>query len=146
MSGLLDGLIVAADPSANHLTLVPGGVVPDQHQSRDFASGEVLTTRTQEVDGDGADRTAIHEAQQHLVGVQGTLAQEQSVTGQSFGIGVLLAAFQFLKVGHGICVFPAVLIGLGQPTPPHFIAETQRPCRMGQDQADQSVPTVFFLT
>jgi hypothetical protein len=73
----------------------------------------MLTTRGQEVDGDRTDRTAIHEAQQYLLGMPRTLAQEQSVTGQGFGIGVLLAPFQFFKAGHGIRVHPAVLIGLG---------------------------------
>ena len=31
----LDGLIVAAQPSANHLTLVPRGVIPDQDEDAD---------------------------------------------------------------------------------------------------------------
>ncbi len=35
LASLLDRLIVAAQPGANHLTLVPGGVVPDQDENRD---------------------------------------------------------------------------------------------------------------
>ena len=35
LASLLDRLIVGALPSANHLTLVPGGVVPDQDENRD---------------------------------------------------------------------------------------------------------------
>ena len=61
-------------------------------------------------------------------------------------IGVLFAACEFLQVGYGIGVHPAVLLGLGQAAPPHLIAEAQRPGRMGQDQMDQSVPAFFFLT
>jgi hypothetical protein len=137
---------VAVDPGAKQLTLVPGGIVPHQHQGCDAPRGQVLAARGQEVDRDRADRAAIHQAQEHLVGLGVLAAQQESVTRQRFGIRVLFAASAFLQVGQGIGVYPAVLIGLGQSTPPHLITEPQRPCPMGQDQADQAVPAVFFLT
>src|SRR6266566_2197684 len=129
LAGLLDGLIVAAHPSANHLTLVPRGVIPDQHESRNRWRGKLLATGGQEVDGDRADGTAIDKAQEHLVGRLGTATQQHSITGQCFWISVLFPAFQFLQPRPLITIDPAMLIGLSQPTPPDLIEETEGPVR-----------------
>ncbi len=131
LAGLLDGLIVAAHPSANHLTLVPRGVIPDQHESRNRLRGQLLATRGQEVDGDRADGTPIDKAQEHLVGRLGTATQQHSRTGQCFWLRVLFPAFQFLQPSPVIPVYPAMLIGLSQPAPPDLIEETKRPGRVG---------------
>jgi hypothetical protein len=60
-------------------------------------------------------------------------------------IRVLLAACEFLQMGHGALLLPAVLIGLGQPTPPHLIAEAQREGADGQPPGGSGDPGFFFL-
>ena len=117
LAGLFDRLIVAAHPSANHLTLVPRGVIPDQHESRNRLRRKLLATRGQEVDADPASGTPIDKAQEHLVGRLGT-TQEHSITGQCFWLSVLFSAFEFLQPSPLIPVYPAMLIGLSQPAPP----------------------------
>jgi hypothetical protein len=37
-----------------------------------------------------------------------------------------------------------MLIGLGQPTPPHFVAKTQRPRGVAHGSLDQLVAPFFF--
>src|SRR5712692_7642285 len=143
-AGLLDRLIVAAHPSANHLTLVPRGVIPDQYESRNRLRRQLLATRGQEVDGDRADGTTVDKAQEHLVGMLLTATQQHSITGQGFRINLLFAACEFLQPSHVILIYPAMLIGLSQPTPPDLIEETERPGRMGQHQTDQAIPSGFF--
>src|SRR5713226_5733480 len=143
-AGLLDRLMVAAHPSANHLPLVPRGVIPDQHESRNRLRRKLLATRGQEVDGDRADGTPIDKAQEHLVGRLGTTTQQHSITGQCFWISVFFPAFEFLQPSPVILIYPAMLIGLSQPAPPDLIEETERPGRMGQYQTDQAIPSGFF--
>src|SRR5947207_213588 len=88
---LLDRLIMLAEPITNDLTFVPRGVIPDQYQGCDILGRQVLTTGSQEIDGDRTHRTTIYKAQQHLICLRGP-SQEQSVTSQCHGIAVLLAA------------------------------------------------------
>lgn len=96
LASLLDRLIVAAQPGANHLTLVPEGVVPDQDENRDRLRCQMIATYVQKIDGDRADGTAIHKAQEHLVGMLGTAAQQHAITRQGFGIRVLAARVRVL--------------------------------------------------
>lgn len=117
----------------------------NQHQGPDALRRQLLAARRQELDGDGTDRTAIHETQEHLLALFVMAAQQQPGARERFGIGVLFAALELLEVRYGIGIHPAMLLGLGQPTPPHLITEAQRPSRMSQDQAYQAVPTFFFL-
>src|SRR5947207_6218984 len=102
---------MVTEPSTDDLTFVPRGVIPNQYEGRDRLSNEMLTTSTQKVDGDPTSRTTIHETQQHLICLLGS-SQQQSITGESLGIGILFAPFFFLQPGHVIFVDPAVLIRL----------------------------------
>jgi hypothetical protein len=54
------------------------------------------------------------------------------------------AAAAFLQLGRGIGVRPALLIRLGQPTPPDFVAKAQGPRRLRHRPLDQTVAPVFF--
>ena len=143
LAGLLDRLVVAPHPGANHLTLLPRGVIPDQDESRDRLRCQMLATSGQKVDGHGTDGTAIDKAYEHVISLILT-AEQHSITSQRFGIGVLFAAFQFLQPRQIILIYPAMLIGLSQSAPPDFIGETQRPGRMSQHQTDQTIPSAFF--
>src|SRR6266576_675291 len=55
-AGLLDLLVVLANPVANGLTLVPGGIIPDQEPVVLALRGQPLTTPVQALGGAGADR------------------------------------------------------------------------------------------
>src|SRR2546425_7928489 len=52
---LLDLLIVLANPGANRLTLMPGGIIPDQEPVRLALLLQAFTTPVQELSGDSAD-------------------------------------------------------------------------------------------
>src|ERR1700692_167839 len=52
--GLLDLLVVLANPGANSLTLVPGGIIPDQEPVGLALLEQPLTTPIQELRGDRA--------------------------------------------------------------------------------------------
>src|SRR5258708_5938293 len=58
LASLLDLLIVLADPGANRLTLMPGGIIPDQKPVRLASLLQALTTPVQELGGDGALRVS----------------------------------------------------------------------------------------
>ena len=85
LASLLDLLIVLADPGSNRLTLMPGGIIPDQKPVRLALLLQALTTPVQELSGDGAHGSASHEAQPGLraVGLIGSpLLPEDTVARQ----------------------------------------------------------------
>src|SRR5947209_11398284 len=61
-AGLLDLLVVLANPGTHSLTLVPGGIIPDQEPVGFSLRGQPLTTPVQELGGDGADRSSRDKA------------------------------------------------------------------------------------
>ena len=63
---LLDLLVVLANPGAHGLTLMPGGIIPDQEPVRLAFVEQALATPLQELGGDGAHRASGHEAQPAL--------------------------------------------------------------------------------
>ena len=126
LAGLLDRLIVATHPGANRLTLVPRGVIPDQHESWDRLRCKLFAARLQEVDGDSTDGTPIDKTQEHLISKLGTATQQHSIAGQCFWINVLFASFQFLQPSFVSSIYPAMLIGLSQPAPPNPLVYMQK--------------------
>ncbi len=60
--GLFDLLIVLANPGANGLALMPGGIIPDQEPVRLALLEQAFTTPVQELRGDGADWSPRHKA------------------------------------------------------------------------------------
>src|SRR5947209_16998312 len=64
---LLDLLVMLANPGANSLTLVPGGIIPDQKPIVLALGSQALTTPVQKLGGDGAHRSARDKAQPHLI-------------------------------------------------------------------------------
>ena len=63
---LLDLLVVLAYPGAHGLTLMPGGIIPDQEPVGLAFCEQALATPLQELGGDGAHRASGHEAQPGL--------------------------------------------------------------------------------
>jgi hypothetical protein len=64
---LFDLAVVVADPVADLVAAVPGGVVPDQEQGLLAGGVELAAAPGEVVDGDRADRAAVDEAQPDLV-------------------------------------------------------------------------------
>src|SRR4051794_11520352 len=147
LPALLDQAVVVADPVADLLADVPGGIVPD-HEERLLAGGlELAAAPVQVVDGDGAHRAAIDEAQPHLVGgilCGGVGAQQQAVAGQRLGVRVVLGDRLFDQPQPVVLLDPGPEAGPGQPTPPDLVLEPQDPGRVARGQADQAVARTFF--
>jgi len=146
LPGVLHTSVVLPQPDSDGLTLVPRGVVPDHHQGGDALRRQLGTAPGQKVDRYRTDRTAIDKTQQHLFWGQRLMPYQQPITGQGLGIGIGLGSLQLLQPQQAGPIGPTVLVGLGQTTPPDFIAPAQRPRRMGLGQADQPVASFFFRT
>jgi hypothetical protein len=78
---LSDPSVVGGEPFLDELGLVPGGIVPDQHQSFLAQLFELLAALREELRGYGAHRAAIDEAQPGATSSQ--LRQIEPVTGES---------------------------------------------------------------
>ena len=93
-AGLLHLLVVLADPAADRLTLVPGGIISDQEPVLLATLEQALTTPLQELGGEGAHRTSSHEAQPDLRTLRrsrNALLPQRAITSQRLGIGVVFA-------------------------------------------------------
>ena len=140
----LDLLMVLANPGPHRLTTVPGGVVPDQEQGREALCCKLYRAPCQKLDGDGTHRAPGDKAEPHLVRLLWPRPHQQAITGQRLGIGVVLGWGQLLQLLRGLGVSPALLVGLGEPTPPDFVANPQRPRRLGVGPLDEPVAPFFF--
>src|SRR5262245_14372026 len=141
---LLDLLMVLADPVPHRLTPVPGSVVPDQQQGREALGREAGRAPGQKRDGDGTDGAPRDKAEPYLVRLLGPRPYQQAITGQRLGIGIVRRRSQRLQLWRGLGVSPAMLVGLGEPTPPDFITKPQCPCGMSHGPLDQAVAPFFF--
>src|SRR5262249_23492154 len=122
---------------------VPGRIVPDQKQGRLALGGEFLTAPIQERDGQVAERTSVDETEPDLVrGVRG--ADEQTVGGQRFGVGIVLGDGLFDQTQGLLVGRPSRHLRMSRATPPSLIFEAQRPTRMRLQQTDQTVARPFF--
>jgi hypothetical protein len=65
-AALLDLLIVLTNPGANRLTLVPGGVIPDQEPVGLASFRQAVTAPHQELRGDGAHGSPRHTKRSHI--------------------------------------------------------------------------------
>ena len=128
---LLDLPIVGTNPGPHPLAHVPGGIVPDQQPHADARLLQPGAAPRQELLGDGADRTAIDEAQPDAL-CSPDLAQQHAVAGQGFGIGIVLGRLScsIRRSGPSIGVRPGVQVRPGEATPPRLIGKAQRPVRM----------------
>jgi len=75
-----------------------------------------------------------------VVGVLGPSTKKHTVAGQGFGIGVIFGARQFVELRDLVGILH---VRLGQTTPPDLVGKAERPGRMTNGEADQTV-TLFF--
>src|SRR5215210_5839137 len=146
-ASLLDLAVVVADPVADLMADVPGGVVPDQQQGLLPGRVERAAAPIQVVDRDGADRPAVREPQPDLVRgvpVGRVRPQQQPIAGQRLGVRVILRDRLLDQPQPVVLLDPGSEAGPGQPTPPDLVLEPQGPGRVGRGQADQAVARAFF--
>ena len=145
--GLLDLLVVLAYPGTNGLTLVPGGVIPDQEPVVLATLEQTLTAPLQELRRDCAPRGCGHEEQPGLrtIGLIGSpLLQEQTVARQHLGIRVVLSP-ELLHQPYGLVkALPGVNLGRRKAAPPDFIAKANCPAWLLAGPGNQATPFVFF--
>ncbi len=144
---LFDLLVVLANPGANGLTLVPGGIIPDQEPVVLALLQQALTAPVQKPYRDGADGASRDEAQPHVVSLRlfwGSLLPQDAITGQCLGIGIPLLP-GLLHQAHGmVLVLPGVQARQGKATPPHLVEEASGPVRLATGPGDQPVARFFF--
>src|SRR6266568_7308567 len=146
-TGLLDLLVVLAYPGAHGLTLMPGGIIPDQEPVRLPFFEQALATPLQELGGDGAHRASGHEAQPGLRAVRlirSPLLPEDAITGQRFGIRVVLAPGLLHQPYGLVLALPGVHLRQRKAAPPDFIAKADRPAWLLAGPSNQAVTCVFF--
>jgi hypothetical protein len=141
---LLDLLIVLADPAPHRMTAVPGGVIPDQQERGEASGCKLCGASCQKIDGDGTHGATRDQAEPPLVCLLRSRPHQQAITGQRLGIRVVRWWRQFLQLVRGIGVRPAMLIGLGEPTPPDVGAKAQHPRWLSHGPLDQAVAPFFF--
>jgi hypothetical protein len=146
MSRAFDRLLVSSPPGTDRVAFGPRGMIPDQQPRRAPRRRPPLTAPGQEVDGDGTDGTVLNTAQHYLPRRGGVMADQETITRQRLRIALCLGAGPLLQAQRTRGVPPALLLGLGQPTPPSLVAPVQGPGRMTTGQADQPVALVFFRT
>src|SRR6266700_2132126 len=144
---LFDLLIVLANPAANGLTLMPGGVIPDQEPVGLALFEQALAAPLQELGRDGAHWSSRHKPQPglrtvRLFGV--SLLPKNPITGQRLGIWVVLAPWLLHQAHQLILRLPGVDLGQRKATPPDFIAKADGPTRLLAGPSNQAVPRVFF--
>src|SRR5258707_10095 len=144
---LFDLLIVLAHPAANGLTLVPGGIIPDQEPVGLALLEQAFTTPLQELGGESADRSPGHEAQPRLravrlVGI--SLLPQHPITGQRFGISIPFLPGVFSQTNRLVLALPGVQTRQRKAAPPHFIAKADRPTGLLAGPGNQAVARVFF--
>src|SRR5256886_10588973 len=94
VAGLLDLLVVLADPGSHGLALMPGGIIPDQEPVGLALFKQTFTAPLQELDGDGAHRAADPEAQPSLPPVSpGGTPPPPRAPAASPGLGRLASPF-----------------------------------------------------
>jgi hypothetical protein len=144
---LLDLTVMLSDPGLHDLAVMPGGIVPDE-QPGGFALGLQLgADPLQKLRGDGADWTPIHKTQRHLAAnrISGwTVLPENPITGEGFGIRIILLPDLFHQVDWITFALPGIHIRQGKPAPPHLIQKADGPARLLACPGQQPIACVFF--
>src|SRR5579872_2211067 len=144
---LLDLLIVLANPSTNGLTLMPGGVIPDQEPVGFALLEQSLAAPVQEWRGKRAHRSSADKTQPHLLtfGVLwGSFLPQDTIAGQCLRVRIPLLPGLFHQADRVLQVLPGVQTRQGKTTPPHLVEEADGPGRLLAGPGDQPVACVFF--
>src|SRR2546429_1784694 len=146
-AGLLDLVIVLANPGANGLTLMPGGVIPDQKPVGFALLEQPLAAPVQELRGDRAHRSSADKTQPHLLTfgfLWGPFLPQDAIAGQCLRVRITLLPAMFHQTDRVLRVLPGVQTRQGKTTPPHLILEADGPGRLLAGPGDQPVACVFF--
>src|SRR5579875_402135 len=143
-------LVVFTNPRAHDLTVMPGGVVPDQ-QPGSFALGfQFGAAPGQKLGRDVAHWSTVDKAQRHLVphgSISRSSLPQDPITGQGFDVGIGLLPLLLDKAKRLLLILPAMRLRQRETTPPDFIQEANGP---GGDllllggPLQQSVASRFF--
>jgi hypothetical protein len=139
-----DLVIGRTHPVLHGVAAVPGRVGPDQQQSREALGRELGRAPRQNITGDRTDGAPCDKPEPPLVRLLWLRTNQPPITGQGLGIGVRPGRGQLRQRLLGSDLGPTMVIGLGQPAPPHVIATAQRPRRLGPGPLDQPITPVFF--
>ena len=139
-----DLLIVLTQPGLHGMAAVPRGVIPDQQHGGGTLLRQAGGAPGEKIDSHCTDRTSCDKPQPHLLRLLRQMPHQQPIAGQRLGIRIGLGPGQLLQFLRGAGLSPAMLVGLGQPTPPDLIAPAQGPCWMGGGESDQPVAPFFF--
>lgn len=135
----LHSLIMPFAPLTHFPALVPGGIVPDQHQHPLAFCSQLPRDPFQEVGGDLADGPSLYKSQQQLVGV----ASEQPVTAQRLRLRLGFALVKLMKFQR-LRIRPRMKLRLMQPTPPRLLFIAQNPIAVRCGQPLQPLQWLFF--
>jgi hypothetical protein len=115
---------VVAYPVAHRMAAVPGGVVPDQQQSREALGGALGGAPRQERDRDGTDGTPRDQPEPHLLPLRRLRPPQQPITGQGLGSRSIRRRGDLLQLRRGLGGCPTMLRRLRQPAPPNVVTKT----------------------
>jgi hypothetical protein len=144
---LLDLHVVLSDPGAHHFRDMPGSIIPDQKPVVFALLLQALTTPIEKLGGDGGNRATRDKAQPHLIPhglIRKTLLPQHSITGQGFGVRIMLFPALFDEAHWMLKVLPGVHVGQGEARPPDLVEKAKRPIRPGMSISDQTITGRFF--
>src|SRR6266536_3156942 len=144
---LLDLLVVVANPGAHGLTLMPGGIIPDQEPVGFALREQTLAAPVQELRRERAHWSSGDKAQPHLLTpglLRRPLLPQHAIASQCFGIRVFFFPRLFDEAKGMLRILPSVQTRQGKATPPHLILETNGPVRLLAGPGNQAVACVFF--
>jgi hypothetical protein len=137
-------LLMLADPAPHRGAAVPGRVVPDHQPGREALGCEVGRAPRQTIHGHRTPRAPGDKAAPHLLRLRWPRSYQEPRARQGLGRRIVAGQGEVLYLLRGVCLGPGLLVGLGPPPPPAFVAQAQRPRRVGQRSLDQPSAPFFF--
>jgi hypothetical protein len=138
-------LLVSSPPGTDRGAIGSRGMIPTQPPRRAPRRRPPLRAPGQAVDGDGPHGTALHTAPHPLLR-RGVLADQETSTRQRLRIALCCGGGPLRHAQRTRGGPPALVLGLGQPTPPSRIAPAQGPGRLTKGRAEQPVALAFVRT
>jgi len=135
----LHPLVVLLDPSTHFLALVPGGIVPDQHQHSFAFFSQPPTDPFKEVGRGLAYWPPIYKSQHQLICV----APQQPLAAQCKRLWVCFALFKLKKLQR-LRLSPSMKSRLMKPAPPCLIFIAQNPITVSRNHPLQPFELLFF--
>src|ERR671930_468181 len=141
---LFDLAVMRPQPLPHSLALMPRSIVPHQQQGTLAQAIQAVTAPGQKLGREGTDGLSRGKPQPELFWSRGGGPQQQSIAGQSLGVGIIFGRGVFRQAPRLPLRRPGMQGGLRQATPPDLITKAKHPRGMGGCQVDQAVPLFFF--